>query len=994
LRRKKFLFADIFVSRFHEEALEGVIGKLKAVDCADLEANHIVITPDRHTLSLEKKIYPSLKGKGSFNISVLTLKRLCLKISPKKHISSNCAIMLVSKAVNDCLPQLGCFKSSAGHYGFYQSMYREICRLKNSFVTYDDLIKAAEGSGGEFALRLKDVALIYQRFLTLTQYKYIDLSSYLYEIIAAADSSGLIKNSHFYFLGFDEATGAEIRTFAAIAKNSMHSCFGVCREGGLLEGLTAELKKRDILYKEHNLNGGGSPRGDFIYNNIESGGGRWQGENPEIKLFALNNIMEETENAAQQIIKLVREEGFRFKDIFVTLPNAEDYIYSLEKVFKSYAVPYYLAESAALSAEPLFKALQNLLIAAEGNCGAENVLSFVKSAYFGDGNAAVFENYCLKYGIDRSRFLQPFTLCDDEDDLPAAESVRQKFVRFYNMVVKSGNLKDFTASARKILQNFSSTDSGALAGSGYIEEAAYRGQAEKKLNKLLDEIDEFAPFQNVSLKQFIQMLTAGAQSQKLAIIPQSVDAVICGGVESAKYSYPKALFVLGAAEGKFPAVSYAPMILTHNDLKKHTALAVAEGDLAGQLKSLRLKIKRLLGGGGRIFMSYHTSGGEGKDLFPSDYFVKIQKMFGLNVESSLPFALNLTPLPHNFDYDTLSAAGNLYFKSGKTSVSAIETYFTCPRKFLFSYGYYARLRKEAGLKSADMGIFLHEVAELFMKQYRPPCDIEALADNCYNEVLSREQYQRFISSEKAVFGMLKDEINRVCKALALITDKSKFVPQYFEAEFNDNADFPLIKISGGVKPVNLRGKIDRIDVYSSGGKKYVRIIDYKSGNAEYSEKDLYFGNKLQLFIYAKALSGCGFIPSGAYYFPIHDKFVPENESPYRLIGVTVDEEEILSASDEDIPEKGASGILKLNLKFKSANLISRQKLNDFIDYAVKAAEGAVNEILQGYCAVSPRKGACAWCDYADVCSVNMPQAAERENNLRDAGDVISEAVNG
>ena len=83
LRRKKFLFADIFVSRFHEEALEGVIGKLKAVDCADLEANHIVITPDRHTLSLEKKIYPSLKGKGSFNISVLTLKRLCLKISKR-----------------------------------------------------------------------------------------------------------------------------------------------------------------------------------------------------------------------------------------------------------------------------------------------------------------------------------------------------------------------------------------------------------------------------------------------------------------------------------------------------------------------------------------------------------------------------------------------------------------------------------------------------------------------------------------------------------------------------------------------------------------------------------------------------------------------------------------------------------------------------------------------------------------------------------------------
>ena len=75
--------ADIFVSRLHEYALEGVIDKLKAVSPADFECNHIIITPDRHTLNLEKKIYASLKCKGSFNIGVLTLKRLCLKISSK-----------------------------------------------------------------------------------------------------------------------------------------------------------------------------------------------------------------------------------------------------------------------------------------------------------------------------------------------------------------------------------------------------------------------------------------------------------------------------------------------------------------------------------------------------------------------------------------------------------------------------------------------------------------------------------------------------------------------------------------------------------------------------------------------------------------------------------------------------------------------------------------------------------------------------------------------
>lgn len=994
------MFADIIISKYHEEALEGVIGRLKEVNPADLDCSHIIITPDRYTLSLEKKMFCSLKTKGSFNISVLTLKRLCAKISSDKHISVNGAVMLANKAANDCLPRLKCFNNSVKYYGFSQSIYREICRLKNSFITYQDLLNASKSAKGEFALRLHDIALIYQRYNQLTQNKYIDSAAYLHTISDIAADSALIKNSRFYFAGFDEITKAELKCFISILKSSRYCCFNACEGSGILKALTSEFNKEGIAYKEHYIKDQRGSRSDYIYDNIESfDAPKYDKTEKNIKMFAFNDILKETENAAQQIIYQIRHKAMRLKDICVILPNADDYIYSLDKVFKSYNLPYYLAESVKLSDEPLFKALSGLLSAAE-KCDIENVIAFVKSEYFGETNhnAAVFENYCIKYGIDKGRFLQPFTFYDEDDDLAAAENVRIKFTDFINMINKSAALKEHTKSVRDIIEKFNQPQFSELTSYGYIDEAAYRAQAKHKLYKLLDEIDEFAANEKVSLKQFKDMICSGAQSQKLSIIPVSADIIVCGGIDSAKYSYCKCVFILGAAEGKFPAINYSPLILSHSDLKKHPALAFAEGDLSLQLISLHQKIKRLLCFEGDIYISYHTSGGDGKDLAPSEYFLRLSKMFDLQAQSSLDFALEKQSISHIFNQETLSC--NLFFSSGKTSVSAIETYFNCPRKFLFRYGYYAMPRKEAGLKNIDKGIFLHEAVELFIKEYKSGDDAISLADSCYEKVIKNQYYRRFTGevTAKTAFYKLKEELYRVCAALAKISDLSDFKPMYLEAKFDDDGEFPLIELSTD-KKMYLRGKIDRIDLHIANGRKNVRIIDYKSGNVNYVEKSLYFGEKIQLFIYAKALADCGYNPVGVYYFPIHDKYLAEDEKPYKLIGVTVNDRDILQASDKEILLSDSSGILDVKLKenddgyAENKNLISEQCFNGFIVYAQKLVSRAVGEIAQGYIQITPVKGACTYCEYREVCLINTAHIAVRETNMSSARDIITEAAN-
>ena len=64
--------------------------------------------------------------------------------------------------------------------------------------------------------------------------------------------------------------------------------------------------------------------------------------------------------------------------------------------------------------------------------------------------------------------------------------------------------------------------------------------------------------------------------------------------------------------------------------------------------------------------------------------------------------------------------------------------------------------------------------------------------------------------------------------------------------------------SGG--SIQIRGSIDRVDVYDFNGEKYVRVIDYKSGVKKFKLSDILDGLNLQMFVYGLICN---------QYFPIY-----------------------------------------------------------------------------------------------------------------------------
>lgn len=175
------------------------------------------------------------------------------------------------------------------------------------------------------------------------------------------------------------------------------------------------------------------------------------------------------------------------------------------------------------------------------------------------------------------------------------------------------------------------------------------------------------------------------------------------------------------------------------------------------------------------------------------------------------------------------------------------------------------------------------------------------------------------------------------------------------------------------------GTVDRIDATDD----YSRIIDYKSGDVEFSKEKLNAGIQLQLPLYSKAISKDSDI-SGMYYFRIKDfvKDVDDNDSilkGYKLSGPTLNNLDILRDNDKSLDSGVSSNIISASLTTKG-EISSRSKLltkeemeatmNDSITVAQESIKGILSGNTKAYPLIIKDFDACKYCKYKCLCNID------------------------
>ena len=339
----------------------------------------------------------------------------------------------------------------------------------------------------------------------------------------------------------------------------------------------------------------------------------------------------------------------------------------------------------------------------------------------------------------------------------------------------------------------------------------------------------------------------------------------------------------------------------------------------------------------------------------------------------------------------------------QTSISALETYAACPFSFFAEYVLRLREQRDDGVGSADTGNVVHTVIERFCRSLLDgETDISSLTDEGLADI-SRKMTDEVIEGYRgSIYALLSSgpfwreklsfTAGGAIREIVSQMKRSDFLISAAEAEFGKGRQLPPIILDTPEGTVVLRGKIDRIDTCSIGGREYVRIIDYKTGSTVFDLTRIYYGLSLQLPIYLRALTGdSDREPAGMFYLrlsPPMSRVDGEGDIPkamdrvrdhFRLNGLVLSDLEVIGAMDRDY---ALSSVLSaVNTDRKTGGLREHEQLQDrefftrIMDHSVMRAREFSEAILNGKIPVSPvMEGSvsrpytpCSYCSYGSLC---------------------------
>lgn len=575
---------------------------------------------------------------------------------------------------------------------------------------------------------------------------------------------------------------------------------------------------------------------------------------------------------------------------------------------------------------------------------------------------------------------------------------------------------------------------------------------------LLDQIYQLLGEEKVSRDEFLEIFEAGISEIQIGTIPQNVDQVVVGDIERSRLGEVKALFFIGVNDGVIPGKGSCGGFLSVMEreffIRQGRQMAPSPRQ---QIFQQRLYLyQNMTKPTKRLYLSYVRMTGDGKQALPS-YLIRVLKgMFPRlqitvedesfregfleQIETVRDGLDDLAMLMRSYiggevaqqtqedkqlmqqllvctqayqnhveSQKLLQAAlagyrpklleekiaGLLYLDKDKGSISRLETYASCGYAQFLKYGLRLRENSDFSFTNIDLGNIYHDVLQgLFTRaqaegkslkditdeQLRDRIDrsIESLETEYGNDIL------RYTARNRYRVEQMKQVLYTSVRTMKYQLEKGNFQPYCFEQGFS---------IPGKQKLV---GKVDRVDLFTSQGKIYVKVVDYKTSEKSFDETEFYYGLSLQLpfYLYAmvqqlsKRFPAQEVIPAAMLYFGLGNPILKEEDmkSPdnpaqqicksMRMDGVSLEEDVVLMNLDTSFETE--SDVIKCRKKkdgylTAGSQTASREEMELNLKYVKHKADTLMKGIMEGDIAIDPvmvegsRRNSCTYCAYRQIC---------------------------
>lgn len=758
-----------------------------------------IIVPEQISFAAEQHLLNTIDTNSSINAEVLTLSRMADRVISETigdlqtHLSKVGKSMIIYDVLDKQKDKMNFLKSSDKNLELVQ---RTITEFKKHNVDKERLSDTINNLNDKYLqLKLSDIKNVLEKYQEKIQGSYIDEADSLTILAENIELVDFFTDSIIYIDEFAGFTPVEYKIIEKLCTLAKEITVTVCTDslenvenlddsiyyfnqitaeklleiakktGSYVEKINIDeikkFKSKELLSLAENL-----------YTNNQK---KYTEKTEDIGLFIAKNPHSEVEAVAQNILDLVKNKNYRYKDIAVVSANIDTYSEDIKSVFEEYNIPVFIDEKKDVSQNILMKYIISLLNIYSNNFSYESMFSYIKSGVIEipDDKIFLLENYVKKWGIRGNRWYKSDFEFEEKNDIQDEinKTRRQIIEPIIELKKKLSGEKTAQEITKKLYEFIEENNiqKNILKKAEELEEKGEKEAAEgyragiKIFFDVLDEI--FMIFENdkMSFDRYNKIMQIGISQSEYGKIPSSFDQVLFGDTDRTKTREIKILFLLGINDGVIPSILKDEGFLNDKDRDKlkENNIEIAKNSMELLYENQFNIYKVLCIPEEKLYLSYPVTDKEGKAIRPSILITQIKKIFENISEKSDVINRNyeittrqatlneviekykqyldgekigeewenailwykqnendkITKILKGANYTNISEKltpkniKETYGTNLNSSISRLEQYRKCPFSFHLKYGLKLNEEEEFKIRSLDTGNFMHEVID-------------------------------------------------------------------------------------------------------------------------------------------------------------------------------------------------------------------------------------------------------------------------------------------
>lgn len=644
----------------------------------------ILIVPEQYTFHTEKHLLSIAGEESLLRAEVLSFKRMANRVfnecGGRTHlrIKDSGKNMMIYTLLQKHKDEFEYFNTIAKQRGFTGIISKTITEMKKYNISEEILRDIKDGIDDEdLKKKVTDLSTIIYEFNEDLHKKYIDSEDELTILAEKLEQCSLYDNAEIWIDEFTTFTPQQRLIISKLAKRCKRINITLCSD--MLNGngerdssdIFDSIKKTEFsilkMMEENNIpylepidlnkNINYRFRESKELEHLEKyffsyPFKEYRDSIDNIRLYKANNTYDEIETVAKDILVLVRDKGYRYKDIAVVCREIDSYAKIASVIFNEYNIPYFIDKKREILSNPLVVLIVSALEIFISNWSYESVFKYLKSGLIDIDKEYidVLENYVLANGIkgyrwtgDLSKNISKESTKEEILIIEVMEMIREPLNNFYKKVSSENTIRNYSKAVYELLIELNVFNKM----SEWLEEFHNLGMQDKVKeydqvpNIVMDILDQAVDVMGdevKDIKEFTKILISGFEEQEVGVIPMNLDQINIGDIARVKGREIKALYIIGVNDGVLPSASKDEGILSDRErlILREKGIELAIDTKSRAFEEQFMVYTALTISSKYLMISYPMADFEGKSLRPSIVIPRIKKIFKkLEEESEL-----------------------------------------------------------------------------------------------------------------------------------------------------------------------------------------------------------------------------------------------------------------------------------------------------------------------------------------------------------------------